>query len=108
MQKFKDYFQKLFYSFPVEKILNSFVVVIIALMIFLAALALTRPINPDQYKYVMQYSQQAANPKTQKIANQLRRQDRIYVVEYLRLLRAYHFENQQVKRYPAVDSKDPQ
>ena len=88
--------------------MNCFVAVIIALMIFLAILALTRPINPNQYKYVLQYSQQASNPKTQKIANQLRSQDRIYVVEYLRLLRAYHFENQQVKRYPAVDSKDPQ
>ena len=108
MRKFKDYFQKLYSSFPVENILNSLVVIISASTIFLAILALTRPINPDQYKYVMQYSQQAANPKTQKIANQLRRQDRIYVVEYLRLLRAYHFENQQVKRYPAVDSKDPQ
>jgi len=108
MRKFKDYFQKLYSSFPVENILNSLVVIISASTIFLAILALTRPINPDQYKYVVQYSQQAANPKTQKIANQLRSQDRIYVVEYLRLLRAYHFENQQVKRYPAVDSKDPQ
>ncbi|MDN5491080.1 MAG: hypothetical protein L0G98_11075 [Acinetobacter sp.] len=88
--------------------MNSLVVIISASTIFLAILALTRPINPDQYKYVVQYSQQAANPKTQKIAHQLRSQDRIYVVEYLRLLRAYHFENQQVKRYPAVDSKDPQ
>ena len=108
MRKFKDYFQKLYCSFPVENILNSLVVVISASSIFLAILALTRPINPNQYKYVVQYSQQAANPKTQKIAHQLRSQDRIYVVEYLRLLRAYHFENQQVKRYPAVDSKDPQ
>ncbi|MCU4492568.1 hypothetical protein [Acinetobacter guillouiae] len=108
MRKFKDYFQKLYSSFPVENILNSLVVIISASTIFLAILALTRPINPDQYKYVVQYSQQAANPKTQKIAHQLRSQDRIYVVEYLRLLRAYHFENQQVKRYPAVDSKDPQ
>ena len=108
MQKFKDYFQKLYSSFPVENILNSLVVIISASTIFLAILALIRPINPDQYKYVVQYSQQAANPKTQKIAHQLRSQDRIYVVEYLRLLRAYHFENQQVKRYPAVDSKDPQ
>lgn len=108
MRKFKDYFQKLYSSFPMENILNSLVVIISASMIFLAILALTRPINPDQYKYVVQYSQQAANPKTQKIAHQLRSQDRIYVVEYLRLLRAYHFENQQVKRYPAVDSKDPQ
>ncbi|KQX03802.1 MULTISPECIES: hypothetical protein [Acinetobacter] len=108
MRKFKDYFQKLYSSFPVENILNSLVVIISASTVFLAILALTRPINPDQYKYVVQYSQQAANPKTQKIAHQLRSQDRIYVVEYLRLLRAYHFENQQVKRYPAVDSKDPQ
>ncbi|MFW2080876.1 hypothetical protein ACNPQK_07865 [Acinetobacter guillouiae] len=108
MRKFKDYFQKLYSSFPVENILNSLVVIISASTIFLAILALIRPINPDQYKYVVQYSQQAANPKTQKIAHQLRSQDRIYVVEYLRLLRAYHFENQQVKRYPAVDSKDPQ
>ncbi|MDN5624681.1 MAG: hypothetical protein L0G93_19175 [Acinetobacter sp.] len=108
MRKFKDYFQKLYSSFPMENILNSLVVIISASTIFLAILALTRPINPDQYKYVVQYSQQAANPKTQKIAHQLRSQDRIYVVEYLRLLRAYHFENQQVKRYPAVDSKDPQ
>lgn len=108
MRKFKDYFQKLYSSFPVENILNSLVVIISASTIFLAIMALTRPINPDQYKYVVQYSQQAANPKTQKIAHQLRSQDRIYVVEYLRLLRAYHFENQQVKRYPAVDSKDPQ
>jgi hypothetical protein len=108
MRKFKDYFQKLYSSFPVENILNSLVVIISASTVFLAILALTRPINPDQYKYVVEYSQQAANPKTQKIAHQLRSQDRIYVVEYLRLLRAYHFENQQVKRYPAVDSKDPQ
>ena len=108
MRKFKGHFQKLYSSFPVENILNSLVVIISASTIFLAILALIRPINPDQYKYVVQYSQQAANPKTQKIAHQLRSQDRIYVVEYLRLLRAYHFENQQVKRYPAVDSKDPQ
>lgn len=93
MRKFKDYFQKLYSSFPVENILNSLVVIISASTIFLAILALIRPINPDQYKYVVQYSQQAANPKTQKIAHQLRSQDRIYVFEYLRLLRAYHFEN---------------
>ena len=108
MQKIKDYFQKLFYSFPVEKILNSFVVVIIVLMISLATLALLRPISPEQYQYVIQYSQQAAYPQTQNIANQLRHQDRVCVADYLRLLRAYHFENQRVREYPAVDSTDPE
>ncbi|MBJ9954223.1 MULTISPECIES: hypothetical protein [unclassified Acinetobacter] len=108
MQKIKDYFQKLCYSFPVEKILNSFVVVIITLMIVLATLALLRPISPEQYQYVIQYSQQAAYPQTQNIANQLRHQDQICVADYLRLLRAYHFENQRVREYPAVDITDPE
>jgi hypothetical protein len=108
MQKIKDYFQKLFYSFPMEKILNSLVVLVIAVMILLATLALLRPISPAQYQYVILYSQQATYPQTQNIANQLRHQDRVCVADYLRLLRAYHFENQRVKQYPAVDISDPE
>jgi hypothetical protein len=91
----------------VEKILNSFVVVIIALMNLQLA-TLLRPISPEQYQYVIQYSQQAAYPQTQNIAKQLQHQDQISVADYLRLLRAYHFEHQRVREYPAVDITDPE
>ena len=108
MHKVKDYFQKLYFSFPLENFLNIFVVCVIAAMIFLASLALSRPINSAQYQSIHQYSQQAALPKTQQLAQHLQQQEQISRAEYLRLLRAYHFEKQRIKEYPAVDIRDPQ
>ena len=108
MRKFKDYFQKLYSSFPVENILNSFIIGMILIILAVATFALLRPINLEQYRLVTQYSKQATFPKTQKIAKQLQHQDVIKKIEYLRLLRAYHFENSHVKEYPAVDMADPE
>jgi len=108
MQKFKVHFQKFYSSFPLENILNFFVVAVIVVIIILATLALHRPITSKQYTDVIQYSQQAAYPKTQLIALQLRQKDEICVLEYLRLLRAYSYENNHIKQYPALDMKDAQ
>ncbi|RZG84024.1 hypothetical protein EXE10_10150 [Acinetobacter sp. WCHAc060033] len=103
MLKFKDYFQKLYRSFPLERFLNFFVACMIVGMIILATLALLRPISPTQYKNVLAYSDQAAYPKTQVLAKKLSQQERISVAEYFRLLRAYYYEKQGIKKYPAVD-----
>lgn len=108
MRKFKAYFQKLYSSFPMENILNYCIISMISIILIVAALALLRPINSEQYRLVTQYSKQATCPKTQKIAVQLQHQERIKRIEYLRLLRAYHFENSHVKKYPAVDITDPE
>ena len=75
-------------------------------MIFLATLALLRPINPSQYKNIVEYSQQAAYPKTQSLALHMCQQQHISIAEYFRLLRAYHFEKQRIKQYPSVDISD--
>lgn len=103
MFKFKDYFQKLHPPFLLENLLNYVVAVMILSMIFVSFLALKRPINPQQYKNIIQYSEQASFPKTQQLAKHLQKQERIEVYQYFHLLRAYHFEHQHVKEYPAVD-----
>lgn len=108
MRKLKDHFQKRYSSFPVENVLNYFIIGMIFIILTVATFALLRPINSEQYRLVTQYSKQAALPKTQKIANHLKHQDVIKKIEYLRLLRAYHFENSHVKKYPAVDIADPE
>ena len=108
MRKFKGHFQKLYSSFPMENILNYFIIGMISVILIVATFALLRPISSDQYRLVKQYSKQATLPKTQKIANQLQHQDVIKKIEYLRLLRAYHFENSHIKEYPAVDIADPE
>ena len=106
MLKFKNYFQNLYRSFPVERFLNFFVVCMIVVMITLATLALLRPISPTQYKNVLTYADQAAYPRTQVLAKHLSQQEQITVTEYLRLLRAYHFEKKRIKQYPALDMAD--
>lgn len=106
MRKLKNYFHKVYGFFPVENVLNFMVIAMVAIIIILATLALYRPINPEQYKKVVNYSTQAAFPKTQRIAEQLSQQEHIKFVEYLRMSRAYDFESSHVKNYPAVDSAD--
>lgn len=108
MHKFKGYIQKLYSAFPLESFLNFFVVCMIVGMVFLATLALIRPITPTQYQHITQYSQQAAYPKTQQLALHLRQQQQISIAEYFRFLRAYNFEKQHIKEYPAVDIIDPE
>lgn len=103
MYRLKDYFSKFTLPFPVENFLNAFVGLIIFIILTLAMFALTRPIPTEHYKQVLKYSQQASFPKTQHLAQQLQQQSQITRVEYLRLLRAYHFESSRVKQYPAVD-----
>ncbi len=108
MHKFKDHFHSLFPAFLFENILNVIVGIMIVVMLILSTYALLRPVNTQQYSQVLKYSHQAAYPKTQKMAQELRDQDSIHVHQYLRLLRAYHFENHSIKEYPALDSANPQ
>jgi len=106
MLKVKDYCNKVRGSFPIEMLLNIFVMSIIIAIIVLAICALNRPISSQQYKQITNYTEQAAFPQTQLLAIHLIQQEQIKVLEYLRLLRAYHNESSHVKQYPAMDIAD--
>ncbi|WP_130802761.1 hypothetical protein [Acinetobacter ihumii] len=102
----KQNFLKLRHEIKLERIYNVVVAVMIIFILALAYIALQRPISVSQHQMMLNLSQMANNPETQKMASQLLQQQVIKRSEYFKLMRAYQFENAKAKHYPAMALED--
>lgn len=101
-----QHFEQLKAFLKLENLYNIFVLTVTGLIVLLSCVALSRPVASQQYQYVSTLSQQATYPKTQQMALDLLRADEIRRLYYFKLLRAYQFEQAQVRHYPALFAED--
>ncbi|MGQ2385857.1 hypothetical protein [Acinetobacter ursingii] len=99
-------FLKFVNEIKLDRIYNSIVAIMIIAMLLLAFIALQRPISHPQYQIVVNLSDMANNPETQKMARQLLHEQMINRAEYFKLMRAYQFENAKARHYPAMALED--
>lgn len=99
--------KKIQFHFPVtlifQRIHSMSMLAVIAGIVLMAAFALNRPINTQQYQIVEQFAQQQRLADTQRMAQTLLGQDEVKNIAFYRLLHAYHYEQSHIKAYPAVE-----
>lgn len=106
MLSFKEYFLKIKTTFNFEIVQNYLVLIIVMLIILTASYALNRPVNQDQFAYVIVLKNQYTLPETQDMAEKMASQSTISNAEYYRLINAYSFESSNIKKYPDLNVDD--
>lgn len=99
-------FTKISSQLNIEKIQNILILMIIFLIIFVAALALNRPVNKVHYQQVVELSHQNRFEASQSMATSMLAQEHIKNIDFYRLLNAYRIERNKVNIIPAVDQSE--
>lgn len=102
MLNFKQQISKFKSEFQLEPALNLIILLMMVSILFIASLALYRPISIQQYHFVQQLALQEAYPKTQAMALELSKQEFIRSMDYYRLIYAKHYESSHIRTYPAA------
>lgn len=103
---FPHSFQKIKAVLTLDRIYDIFVLLVMGLIFLMVCIGLSRPVATHQYQNILILSKQAVHPKTQKMALELLQTEKIQRIYYLKLMRAYQFEQTQVKHYPAQAAED--
>ena len=96
------------YTLAVSRLQSMVMVAVITIIVLLAALALNRQVNTQQYQLVMHMAQQQKLADTQRMASDLLAQGSIKNIAFYRLLHAYHYEQSHIRSYPAVELEPEQ
>ncbi|MFT4022058.1 MAG: hypothetical protein QM666_11135 [Acinetobacter sp.] len=88
-------------SFPYY--LPCFVGLMVFVVITIGFLLLDAPIDQSQYRKVQNLAAMGQYPQTQHMAKVLLQQPELATRQYLRLIHAYQFESNAIKKYPALD-----
>lgn len=80
----------------------SFLVLFLFIFIF-AYLLLLDTVSNSQHQAIKQLSQQVEFPKTQQLALSFLEQPAVNKKQYFQLIRAFQYEKQNIKVYPALD-----
>ena len=79
----------------------------VVVILFLAALALYRPLNISQITQIRQLSEQQNLPQTQDLALALLEQQHIRRGQYLKLMQAYQQESLRARQLPPLSVEMP-
>lgn len=102
-EKLSQFFSRI----KLEQIYNSVVIFIIAVILFLAAFALYRPLSIVQITQIQQLSKQQNLPQTQDMALALLEQQHIRRGQYLKLMQAYQQESLRARQLPPLSVEMP-
>lgn len=99
MLQYQNQFKKFLSQYTIEHLLNALILVIVIIVILLATIASMRPISLSQYHKVKELAVQEVYPETQSMAQHMLYKEKIYRVDYMRLMHAEHFESSRIQHY---------